>query len=245
MRHQTVFKRYEIKYILDTGQKERLFAHMAPFVLPDPHGQSIIRNVYLDTDSYRLIRHSIDRPPYKEKLRLRAYRPLSAQDEVFVELKKKYDHVVYKRRLTAKLAEAQDWLSGSAPPPCDTQIAREIDYARRYYGTLRPAVLLTYAREAFYGREDTGFRLTFDEQILARTEEVSLTAPVYGTPLLAKGLTLLEVKCNGGIPLWLAHFLSTEGIYKTSFSKYGTAYRTLIHPNTKELRDEYIFSGNL
>ena len=61
-------------------------------------------------------------------------------------------------------------------------------------------------------------------------EDLSLTSEVYGTPILPEGKVLMEIKCSGGIPLWMTQVLSKEKIYKTSFSKYGTAYEMLIFP---------------
>ena len=77
--------------------------------------------------------------------------------------------------------------------------------------------------------------MTFDENILCRQEDISLESEVYGTPLLPTGMTLMEIKCSGGIPLWMTHALTREHIYKTSFSKYGTAYQKIIYPSLKEI----------
>jgi len=117
----------------------------------------------------------------------------------------------------------------------DTQISEEIDYFMDYYETLHPVVFLSYEREAFYSKDKSDFRVTFDDTILCRQEDLSLESEVYGTPLLPEGKVLMEIKCSGGIPLWMAHVLSAEHIYKTSFSKYGTAYQTMILPKLMEV----------
>ena len=113
------------------------------------------------------------------------------------------------------------------------QIADDIDYFVEYYKTLHPVVFLSYEREAFYAKNGSDFRVTFDDHILCRQEELSLTGEVWGNPLLEEGKVLMELKCSGGIPLWMIQVLSGEHIYKTSFSKYGTAYQTMIFPATK------------
>ena len=123
-----------------------------------------------------------------------------------------------------------EWISGERHCHKHTQIANEIDYFLDYYKTLHPVVFLSYEREAFYARDGSDFRVTFDDTILCRQEDLSLESDVYGTPILPEGKVLMEIKCSGGIPLWMTHVLSKEHIYKTSFSKYGTAYRTLIFP---------------
>lgn len=235
MSFQTVFERYELKYLLTARQKEEVLQAMAPYMEPDPYGRTTIRNIYFDTDTYRLIRYSIEDPAYKEKLRIRSYSQAEPGTTVFVELKKKYKKVVYKRRISLSEEEAMEWVSGEQHCPKTTQISKEVDYFLTYYKELHPAVFLSYEREAFYAKEDADFRVTFDERILCRQENLSLESEVYGAPLLPDGMALMEIKCTGGIPLWMIQVLSRERIYKTSFSKYGTAYRTLIYP---ELRKE-------
>ena len=227
MDYQTIFKRYEIKYMLDLAQKERLLEAMAPYMALDKYGRTTIRNVYYDTDNYRLIRRSIEKPVYKEKLRIRSYRQATPEAPVFVELKKKYKGVVYKRRIALPEAVAVDWLqTGSCPEEC--QIGREIDYFLQYYGTLKPRVFLSYEREAYYCRAGEDFRITFDENILCRQSGLSLTEDAGGTPILEKGKVLMEVKTAGGIPLWLTQVLTRERIFKASFSKYAVAYQSMV-----------------
>lgn len=233
MAYQAVFKRYELKYMLTTDQKQRLLEVMEPYMRLDKYGRSTIRNIYFDTDNYRLIRRSLEKPAYKEKLRLRSYRQAGPETPIFVELKKKYDSVVYKRRLSMPEKQAMDWAAGKIAMPSPCQIGQELDYFRQFYQTLHPSVFLSYEREAFYCPEGGDFRITFDDTILARQTDLSLEAPVWGMPLLPEGNVLLEVKTAGGIPLWMTHFLTEERIFKASFSKYGTAYETMIFPNRK------------
>lgn len=235
MAYQTVFKRYELKYMLTQAQKAKVLEAMAPHMALDKYGRTTIRNIYFDTDSYRLIRHSIEKPAYKEKLRIRSYDRAEPDSTVFVELKKKYKHVVYKRRVSLPEEEAMEWVCQENHCHMDTQISEEIDYFIDYYKTLHPAVFLSYEREAFYSKDRSDFRVTFDDTILCRQDNLSLESEVYGVPLLPEGMVLMEIKCSGGIPLWMTHVLSEEHIYKTSFSKYGTAYQQMIFPQLKEV----------
>lgn len=230
MSFQTVFQRYEMKYLLSMEQKERLLQAMEPYMALDQYGRTTIRNIYFDTADFRLIRRSIEKPAYKEKLRIRSYSQAQPGSTVFVELKKKYKKVVYKRRISLPEAEAMEWVCGGHPCRSHSQIAGEVDYFLQYYKALRPAAFLCYEREAFCSKDPSDFRVTFDDTLLCRREDMSLESPAYGTPLLPEGQVLMEVKCGGGIPLWMAHFLSGEQIYQTSFSKYGTAYQTVIFP---------------
>ena len=229
---QTVFKRYELKYLLTMAQKETVLKAMQPYMTLDKYGKTTIRNLYYDTDTYLLIRRSIEKPAYKEKLRIRSYSRIDADSTAFVELKKKYKSVVYKRRISLPYTDATAWLSREKHPDKHTQIANEIDYFLDYYGSLHPTVFLSYERKAYYCNDGSDFRVTFDDNILCRQEDLSLESEVYGTPILPEGKVLMEIKCSGGIPLWMTHVLSEEKIYKTSFSKYGTAYGTLIFPKT-------------
>jgi hypothetical protein len=230
MAFQTVFKRYELKYMLTLEQKEMILQVMSPYMSLDIYGRSTIRNIYFDDDSYRLIRRSIERPAYKEKLRVRSYDLATGDSTVFVELKKKFNRVVYKRRLPLCERDAMRWIAREEIPIESTQISREIDYFIDFYGNLKPKVFLSYEREAYYENNGGDFRITFDENILVRQTDLSLCSPPGGTSILEQGKVLMEIKCSGGLPLWLVEVLSREKIYKTSFSKYGTAYETLILP---------------
>ena len=234
MTYQAVFMRYEIKYLLTTEQKNKVLSAMEPYMKLDQYGRTTIRNIYFDTDSYRLIRRSIEKPAYKEKLRMRSYKRTTSDSPVFVELKKKYKGVVYKRRVSLPEEDALNWLCQRGVVPEETQITNEIQYFMEYYETLHPTVFLSYEREAYYAKDGSSFRITFDDHILCRRTNLSLQDAIGGTPILEDGLVLMEIKCAGGIPLWLTQVLSREHIYKTSFSKYGTAYQKLIYPTLKE-----------
>lgn len=230
MAYQSVFSRYELKYLLNPSQKKQVLSAMQPYMKLDDYGRTTIRNIYYDTPSYRLVRQSLERPAYKEKLRLRSYSQTDPYSPVYVELKKKYDGVVYKRRIALAEKDAMAWCSGRAPCPREAQIVREIDYFLEFYALLEPKVFLSYEREAYYALDGSDFRVTFDESILSRQRNLSLREGVWGTPLLGAGQTLMEIKCSGGIPLWMTAALSSQRIYKTSYSKYGTAYQTMIYP---------------
>lgn len=227
MAHQMTFKRYELKYLLTRREKEKILCSMAPYMKLDKYGSTRIRNIYFDTDTYRLIRRSLEKPVYKEKLRVRSYHTAGPEDSVFVELKKKYKSVVYKRRLVLPRDKAMDSFLNGKPFPENSQIGKEIQYFWKYYGSLRPTVFLSYEREAYYSLDGSDFRVTFDENILYREEDLSLASPIYGKALLGEDETLMEIKTSGGIPLWLSRVLTENKIFKTSFSKYGLAYKQM------------------
>ncbi len=220
---QQNFQRRELKYLLTDQQRGSLEAAFTGLMQPDLHGESTICNIYWDTPDYRLIRRSLEKPAYKEKLRFRSYGQVKPEDDIFMELKKKYGQIVYKRRICLPEQQARGYFLGKNPLP-PSHIAEEIDYFRRFYAGLRPAMYLCYDRTAYYGRFDPGLRVTFDRNILWREQELSLTMPCYGQPLLLPEQSLMEIKAEAALPLWLAELLSEQHIYQVSYSKYGKAY---------------------
>lgn len=237
---QMTFKRYELKYMLTASQVLMLKQAMREHMEEDRFGHSMIRNLYLDTDSFRLIRQSIEKPLYKEKLRVRSYGPAREADGVFVELKKKFDSVVYKRRLTLPCGQALEALKNGRPLPAIGQIAREIESFRGFYGpTLRPAMFLSYERDAFRANDGSEFRLTLDTNIRWRTDRLNLGSDCEGSTLLEPDQVLMELKTAGGMPLWMVHFLSEQGIRKVSYSKYGTAYARMLKGEAPSVRRQY------
>ncbi len=230
MEFQNIFQRYEMKYLMTKQQQHELYGLMLPYMQPDRFGRSTVLTIYYDMPDKRLIRKSLEGPCYKEKLRVRSYGTAKADSTVFVELKKKYKGVVYKRRLDMNERTAGDYLNNGMRLTNPTQISKEIDYFMRFYGKLEPSVFLSYEREAFAGKEDANFRMTFDRNILMRTYDMDLKKGVYGEPLLKEDMVLLEVKTAYGIPAWLLTFLNGRQIYKTSFSKYGYAYQKFMLP---------------
>lgn len=224
MNNIMTFKRLEIKYLLDDDEYNSLKERLQARLVEDEHGRSTICNIYYDTPDFRIIRKSLEKPVYKEKLRLRSYGTAGAEDKVFVELKKKYNGIVYKRRETLTLAQSDEYLAGHTKAPCDTQIFREIDWFRDYYGNLKPAMYISYEREAYYSLENPNLRTTFDRNIMYRSYNLSLAAGVEGESILEAGQHLMELKAGGAIPVWLTKILDELGIYPASFSKYGRAY---------------------
>lgn len=218
---KTCFKRYELKYLLNAEQYAAVREVMQGRMTPDAYGKSRICNLYFDTPDFRIIRRSLEKPVYKEKLRLRSYGPVGPDGTVYAELKKKYQSVVYKRRVGMTREGAAEFLKSPQP---QTQIGREIAYFLEVYPDAAPMVWLSYAREAFFGADDPDLRMTFDTDVLARWENLTLGGGIYGTPVLPQGKILMEVKVRDAIPLWLTHCLSDAKIRQTSFSKYGTAY---------------------
>ena len=221
---QCCFERYEKKYCLTLSQQRFLLERMTPYMKKDAYGEYTICNIYYDTDDYRLIRASLEKPVYKEKLRVRSYGVPQEDGKVFVELKKKFDGVVYKRRITMDIQNVEPFLSGELPSENFGQIGREIGYFQSFYQTV-PKVFIGYDRLAFAGIDDPQLRITFDTNLRWRDTDVDLRLGDHGAPIaLPCGDVLMEVKIPGACPLWLSHLLSDAQAFPTSFSKYGEAY---------------------
>ena len=226
------FKRYEKKYLLSAEKYAQLMERLEEYIIPDRFHKSTVCSIYYDTDSYELIRHSIEKPVYKEKLRLRSYNVPGPEGEVFVELKKKYKGIVYKRRVKMTARQAEEYLSGRAPAPKDDQTSRELDWVLKSYD-LSPKIYIACDRLAYVSKDDENLRITFDRDIRWRDTELELTLGCHGEPVLSDGQVLMEIKIPGAAPIWLAHLLSELEIFPRSFSKYGTCYKN-------ELMDKYI-----
>lgn len=220
----TVMKRYEMKYLMDARQTEYLRRQLEGHMQIDEYGLTSIASLYYDTSDARLIRASLEKPKFKEKIRLRSYGIATDQSPVFLELKRKYDGVVYKRRVQSVLPQVDHFFMGENTLGGSEQIQKELAYFRDFYQTLLPSCLIIYDRTAYF--EPGGdLRLTIDYKPRYRMDDLTLTKSMEGIPLLNDGWSILEVKVQGAMPLWLSGILSTGKIYKTSFSKYGEAYR--------------------
>ncbi len=229
MRQET-YKRYEKKYILTQEQYRHLMLVLGGIFQPDVYGCHRICNVYFDTPDYRLIRASIEKPLYKEKLRLRSYgETIGLDTKVYVELKKKFESVVYKRRMEMRFEDARKYLYYGIAPKEQGQIFSELDYTIRRYG-LRAMAYIAYEREARICQMDPEIRATFDWDIIGRSGELDLQVEPYGKPILEEEKILMELKLPGVMPVWLSRILGELAIYPASYSKYGMYYTRYVQP---------------
>ena len=219
-----VFQRIEVKYMLDDMQYTELRKRLEGMAEVDSYGKTSILNIYFDTPDYKLIERSLEKPVYKEKLRLRTYGVADDDTNAFIEIKKKYKGVVYKRRISMPYAKAIDYLVGGKRPEERSQISDEIDYFLKYYKGIRPAMAISYDRIAMAGTKDPDLRITFDTNIRWRTDKLSLKEGNVGKDILLPGQHLMELKIAGAMSIELAKILDELNIRKTSFSKYGKGY---------------------
>lgn len=236
-----VFQRVEKKYLMTAEICQLFQKEIQAYMQADQYGLHTICNIYFDTISDELIRNSIEKPVYKEKLRLRSYGIPNYNSQVFLEIKRKYKGIVYKRRVAMTLKEASYYLEHGIRPKNDSQILKEIDYFIKFYKPI-PKLYLAYDRVAFFGKEDNNIRMTIDANIRSRKDDLALEQGDRGELLLEQDMYLLEIKVPNAYPIWLAEILSKLEIYPISFSKYGNIYKQNLLKEKEELRRKQICS---
>jgi len=222
---QLTFKRYEKKYLVTNVQAAAVNAALQDHMAPDQYPSYWVQNLYYDTDNWDVITLSMEKPLYKEKLRLRCYGTPSKDSNVFIELKKKYAGEVNKRRIALPLSMLTDSLQ-KVLVAHDTQIARELDFYLQN-NSVAAKMFITFHRTAFSGIKDEGLRVTFDTNIRYRCDKLDFSHPCQGKDVLHEDYQLMEIKTRTSIPLWLCEVLSENAIHRVSFSKYGTCFKDL------------------
>ena len=225
MTYQNNFKRMESKYLINELQMRQLMKRLEGIAEVDEYGETTICNIYYDTPDFRLIRTSLEKPVYKEKLRLRTYGAADSESDSFVEIKKKFKGTVYKRRISLPYAKALKTLNEGEDFDTSSQIGREINAFTEYYKNLQPAMVISYERVALKGVKDPAIRLTLDRNIRWRADMLDLRYGASGRNLLGEGEYLLEIKIEGAMDMKIARILSDLEIKQVSFSKYGRGYQ--------------------
>ena len=216
-----IFYRDEQKYLLDNQTYQELLNKIKNYLLKDKYFEETICNIYFDTDHNDLVIASLEKPEYKEKIRLRSYNIPTLDSNVFLEIKKKYNGLVNKRRVTLKLQDVYDYLDNGIPPN-KSQIMQEIDYCFKYYH-LKPTLFIAYKRLSYISKDNPNLRLTFDSNIISRRDNLRLDTAIKGEIML-KDYHIMEIKSLNSLPWWLIKALDYLKIYPTSYSKYGKIY---------------------
>lgn len=223
-----IFRRVEKKYIINSQQYLNLLPEILKYMEEDQYGKSVICNIYFDTENYDLIRRSIEKTFFKEKVRLRSYNTPNMDSNVYLEIKRKINNVVGKRRIKISLQDFYNFISKSnSLTNVNAQIKRELDYIFDYY-KLEPKMYISYERVALYQKENRDFRVTFDSNILARTYDLKLELGNYGVNILDRNNYIMEIKTLGTIPMWFVKLINELRIKPGKFSKYGESYKKLI-----------------
>jgi SPX domain protein involved in polyphosphate accumulation len=221
------FQRREEKYLLNEKQYKSLLKIIDEYILKDKFFISKTCNIYFDTDNFDLVKESIEKPIYKEKVRLRSYQVPEENDEVFFEIKKKYNGITNKRRIVISLKDFNDYYFNHKIPKCNLQILKEINYIVDSKN-LKPKLFLAYDRNSYYAKDNKDLRITFDKNLRFRTNDLNLNLGDAGIKYFKEDMYILEIKALDAIPLWLTSALSCLKIYPVSFSKYGNVYTNYI-----------------
>ncbi len=232
---QYSFERYEKKFLLTSECKEAFLKNIQENIKEEQYHKYTICNIYYDTDDYKIIRASREKPEYKEKLRVRSYGTLSEHDKAFVELKKKYNGIVYKRRIAADINMVEPFLDEYNLNQPFGQIGEEIAWFQKMNQT-KPKVFIGYDRVAFCAKDNPDLRITFDTNIRCRDKDLDLRLGDYGKLLLPSGSILMEIKISKACPLWLGRALSEAKIFPVSFSKYGTWYGAWVLKEERQVK---------
>lgn len=223
--YENIFNRVEQKYILSQDEKKKFIDKIKKHIIKDYYYDSLISNVYFDDSNNRLIINSLEKPLYKDKVRIRSYGIPTLDSNVFFEIKNKYKGIVGKRRIMIKLKDFYDYLDNKLV--IDNQIMNELDYLVKYYD-LKPTLFISYHRYSYMGKEDNNLRITFDNDLISRYYDLKLESGIYGEKFFDNNECIMEIKTLGGYPMWLVNALSELKIYPESFSKYGSIYQSSI-----------------
>ncbi len=223
-----IFRRVEKKYIISKNEYLKIREEIDKYVKMDEYGKSTICNIYFDTDKYELISHSITKPYFKEKVRLRSYNVPNENSMVYLEIKRKEESIVGKRRIGMKLNDFNKYMNNNKlVSNSNIQIKNELDY---YFDRLdlHEKMYISYDREAYFDKTNPDFRITFDSNIKARDYNLDLSKGSYGRFILEPDKYIMEVKTLESIPLWFVKLLTECKVMPCGFSKYGEAYTQLV-----------------
>lgn len=227
---QQVFRRSEIKYVLSQKEYHLLMDKISPYLEKDEYFKETNCSIYFDNDSNWLAIHSLEKPMYKEKIRIRSYNVPTLTDTIFVEIKKKYDGVGSKRRIPMKLCDFYLFLKNHQTfnnlDENQKQILSEIEYVFKFYN-LKPTLYLAYDRLSYCDKNNPNFRVTFDHNVRSRKNNLRLEAGDNGKKYFKNNEVVMEVKALGSYPIWFVKSLSSLKIYPASFSKYGCIMQSL------------------
>jgi len=231
-----IFNRLEYKYKMDRATMKSVTAALASRVTADPYSQGengfyVVNNIYLDTQDDWFIRNSLDKPRYKEKMRVRYYGDVLAgtNSPTFIEIKKNFMKNGNKRRVTLPAGDIWSWVHEHKfpdAPNVNQQILREMDIILKQYGPVYKTALF-YDRRAFFSKEyGKSLRITYDYNIRYRNDNVNFHSGSAGQLIYPKDHYILEVKFVGmPMPMWFSRMLAEHGLVRQPFSKIGISWR--------------------
>ena len=225
----TIIDRMEQKYFVSFDKYNKLMKLINNKLVKDKYFSERIYNIYFDNDEYEFMTKSLDKPLYKEKVRLRSYETKDKNSNVFLEIKKKFQGHGNKRRVVINYNEAKDYIDNKIIPNTNKQIMGELDYTFKK-NNLKPKISLTYDRLSYAFKEDESYRVTFDTNIRYSNKKVDLVDLDDEYCLFNDGY-IMEVKTLKGYPSWFIKALNELKLYPVSYSKVGEAYKELKERN--------------
>lgn len=230
-----VFKRYELKYLLHWDAyiafRERLLPYMQYDTYGNADGKYNIISLYYESEEKDIYYETMNKLPFRQKLRLRVYDQADLSSPSFIEVKQKFKNVVNKRRTVIPLNEAYSILS----KPYDEQLIEQVEssnpqilkealHFKNLY-ELKPATIVSYDRQALSGvlENESDLRVTFDYNLMCRTDDLRLENGPEGMYFLDREMVILEVKVSNSVPFWLARLLSEFNFTQQGFSKFCTS----------------------
>ncbi|MEQ6205112.1 polyphosphate polymerase domain-containing protein [Enterococcus mundtii] len=241
MKLKNVFQRKETKYLIPTAQFHSFLKDLKKQMQIDEYGLHTILSLYFDTPDDRFITNSMTKPKYKEKFRVRSYGISQETSMVFLEIKKKVNGIVYKRRMPLTYAEYLQWLDQKYFLKNEAeQIPQEVNWLFKRNPDLSPKTMIIYERISLFGTSDPDFRVTFDQNIRFRSTNLDLSITGKETLVAPEIGILMEVKALGAYPLWFVELLNDYQLKKGSFSKYAETYQRHLFIQRKERKNHAI-----
>ncbi len=238
------FKRVEDKYIMTKKQAARFMELCSSHLKEDTYFRYTVRSVYFDSERSDLVIRSLMKPDYKMKLRLRSYCDPQGDTPVFLETKKEFEDIIYKRRIGLSYDEAIAYLDYGIPHHVKNNTADEIDYLLNYYN-LSEKVMIAYDRECYASKTEDDVRITFDSNVRYRIDGFSMVLDGSEKRLTDEDTVVMEVKAMDRYPLWLTKTLSAMKLYRGSFSKYGKIYTENFEQMAPVVRPVYTYENQM
>ena len=232
---ETIFKRIETKYVVSKEILDKLIQDLKEYLVEDDYPISTISNIYFDTEDFAVLQDDDFGNNRKEKVRMRTYLSNPKVDsQVFLEIKTNdQEGVGRKFRLLSTPSSIINFMTKGRLDSTITDkvvIEKVKKLHQDYKQAIQPRMYIYYDRyslkEKKYieGYDYNKIRITIDQNLVYRDENVNLFAGNHGVALLDDDTVIMEIKAPGNKPQWLQDILNKYGLMEHKFSKYSCAY---------------------
>jgi len=230
-----VFDRWELKYVVTVKQMYQLMHALKNYVVLDENGDDglyKIKSIYYDSHDFKFYHEKMNGNKYRQKVRLRGYNNVAYNDDVYFEIKQRYNTTVQKRRAELKLSDAYELMKH----PLDAEqyadkkriVLDEIRYLSSMHA-LEAKAIVSYDRKAYMGKYEDGLRITFDTNLKCRKENLNLEEYHKEKYFVHPSLAVLEIKTNEKVPIWLVSLIQRFEIEAHRVSKYCLSVEKLYY----------------